>query len=114
MNVRVTTLDKVVDGTRGQPGADDFDDVDLLTDPEPWPEPVNGVDLLDRLMAMVKSYLVLPSGAPETMAMWVLFAHAHDCFGMSPVLGITSPTPECGKTTTLTVLGAGAATVPRL
>ena len=36
----------------------------------------------------------------------MLHAHAHDCFLISPVLGITSPTPECGKSTLLTIVGA--------
>jgi hypothetical protein len=35
----------------------------------------------------------------------VLFTHAHDCFEISPVLAATSPAPECGKTTLLTLLG---------
>ncbi len=36
----------------------------------------------------------------------MLHAHAHDIFLISPVLGITSPTPECGKSTLLTIVGA--------
>jgi hypothetical protein len=37
--------------------------------------------------------------------MWVLFAHAHDCFHISPVLCASSATHECGKTTLLNFLG---------
>ena len=43
-------------------------------------------------------------GAAEAMALWILHAHAHDASVISPILAITSPTPECGKTTTLTAL----------
>ena len=78
---------------------------DFLADPEPWPDPVYGSQLLDKIAATARAHLVLPSGAPETIALWVLFTHAHDCFQISPLLTITSPTPECGKTTLLTMLG---------
>jgi putative DNA primase/helicase len=80
----------------------------FLQDPDPWLEPVDVADLLNVLCKTAKSHLVLPDGAAEALALWVLFSHAHDCFDISPVLGITSPTPECGKTTVLTFLGAVA------
>jgi putative DNA primase/helicase len=48
----------------------------------------------------------MPRDAAESLALWVLHAHAHDIFLISPVLGITSPTPECGKSTLLTIVGA--------
>jgi putative DNA primase/helicase len=86
------------------------DEGDALPSPDPWAEPVDGAELLDKLTKTAASHLILPSGAAETIALWTLFAHAHDSFHMSPVLGITSPTPECGKTTVLTFLGA---VVPR-
>lgn len=82
----------------------------FLADPDPWPEPVSGAELFDQISKTVASHLVLPEGAAEAITLWVLFAHTHDCFDVSPVLGITSPTPECGKTTVLTFLGA---VVPR-
>jgi putative DNA primase/helicase len=86
------------------------DEADALPSPDPWAEPVDGAELLDKLSKTAASHLILPTGAAETIALWTLFAHAHDSFHMSPVLGITSPTPECGKTTVLTFLGA---VVPR-
>ena len=78
---------------------------DFLADPEPWPIAVDGADLLDRFCKAVVLHVVLPTGGPETVALWVLFAHAHGYFDISPVLCATSPTPECGKTTLLTFLG---------
>ena len=82
----------------------------FLKDPEAWPDPVDGAGVLDLLSETATSHIVLPDGTAEALALWVLFSHAHDCFDVSPVLGITSPTPECGKTTVLTFLGA---VVPR-
>jgi len=77
---------------------------------EPWPDPVAGGDLLNRLSATAEDHLVLPPGAADTIALWTVFAHVHDAFPISPLLAITSPTPECGKTTLLTFLGG---VVPR-
>ena len=92
---------------RGEKAADDTDEpADFLVDPEPWAEPVDGADLLDRIVDAVNAHMIVPKGAAAAVALWVLHAHAHDCFMISPVLGITSPTPECGKTTLLTIVGA--------
>ena len=92
---------------RGEKAADDTDEpADFLVDPEPWDEPVDGADLLDRIVEVVNAHMVMPRDAAESLALWVLHAHAHDIFLISPVLGITSPTPECGKSTLLTIVGA--------
>jgi putative DNA primase/helicase len=106
LGVRVVTLDGEVAKARGQAGAKDSDADNFLADVEPWREPVAGADLLDRLTEIAQAHLVLPHGGAEAIALWILHAHAHDCFSISPVLGVTSPTPECGKTTCLTLLGA--------
>jgi putative DNA primase/helicase len=39
-------------------------------------------------------------------ALWVLFTHSHDAWQISPQLLVTSPQPECGKTTLLETLAA--------
>src|SRR5262245_20818503 len=106
LKVRIGTLDQEVAKARNQARAEDSDAVEFLIDPEPWPEPVAGADLLDRITSMADAHLVLPKGGAEAMALWIIHAHAHDCFGISPVLSFTSPTPECGKTTCLTFTGA--------
>ena len=82
----------------------------FLASPDPWPEAVDGVALLDRIMQAARDHIKLPDGGGEILALWSLFAHCHDAFEISPPLAITSPTPECGKTTALTFLGA---VVPR-
>jgi putative DNA primase/helicase len=109
LKVRVTSLDAEVEKRRRAAsevgGLDDF-----LADPEPWEERVDGADLLDRLTATIAAHMILPDGAAETIALFVVHAHAHDCVDVSPILGITSPTPECGKSTLLTLL---AGLVPR-
>ena len=107
LGVRVLPLDKLVELTRRQRDnqespADTFE----VSDPEPWPEHVDGATLLNDLAEAIAKYLVLPAGASDALALWILHAHAHDTASISPILAVTSPTPECGKTTLLTLLSA--------
>jgi putative DNA primase/helicase len=78
----------------------------LFPETEPWPEPVDGSALLDALADTFTRHVVLPPGGADAAALWTLHAHAHDAASISPILAVTSPTAECGKTTLLTVLGA--------
>ncbi len=74
-------------------------------DLEPWPDRVDGAALLDEAVATLRRFLSLPEYASEAIALWVLFAHAHDCFSTSPLLAFTSPAKRCGKTTGLQIVG---------
>ena len=104
VDMRATILDKLVSSKRqpevangqGQP-------LDLPT-PEPWPHPVDGAALLSEMTAAVLRYTVMEVGSAETVALWVLHAHAFDAFQISPRLGITSPEKRCGKSTALDVV----------
>jgi len=75
-----------------------------LTDPEPWPDSVNGVELLSRIAAAFRRFVVLPPHADIVQALWCLHAHALDAFGISPVLEINSPELECGKSVNQSVM----------
>ena len=79
-------------------------DIDFLRDAEPWHKHVTGDELLTEIADAAAKHLVLPDGGAEIMALWAVFTHCHDCFGISPLLALTSSTPECGKTTCLTFL----------
>ena len=77
-----------------------------LTDPEPWPDPVTGDEVLAQLVRTLTHYLSLSTGAATTIALWILFAHAHDAFQISPILAITSPEKRCGKTTLMELISS--------
>src|SRR5207244_576472 len=81
-----------------------------LSDPEPWPEPVDGADLLDALTRTFTRYVALVDGAATALALWTVHAHAHGAAPVSPLLALTSPEKRSAKTTMLTILGA---VVPR-
>ena len=107
LGMRVGMLDDEVARRRPVKAEDEgADGPSLFVDLEPWPEPVEGAGLLDALASAFTCYVVLPDGAAETMALWVMHAHAHDAAQISPILAINSPQPRCGKTTCLNIVQA--------
>jgi putative DNA primase/helicase len=108
LGVSVTALDKAVEAKRGD-GREESEGAGrafTLEDPEPWPGTVSGAELLGGIAATVSRHIALGALAADAITLWALHAHAHDSASMSPILGLTSPAPECGKTTLLSLLGA--------
>jgi putative DNA primase/helicase len=70
----------------------------------PWDEPVDGAALLNELRAFVSRYVVLPPGAAEILALWVLHTYAYRLRRVTTYVAVVSPEKRCGKTTLLTVL----------
>ena len=102
---RVTILDKAVDAARAGSSNTKGQGRPLeLREIEPWPNPVNGAELLDQLVTCLLQYLVLPKGSAEVIALWVVHTHVFDCFTISPRLAVTPPEKGCGKTTLLDII----------
>jgi putative DNA primase/helicase len=101
LGIRVSTLDDEVRKRRGWTGGSDATlqgcAVDL-PDPEPWPYPVDGAEVLAEAAQTIARYVVLPPGAADTTALWAAHAHCFDVFEHSPRLNPTSPEKGCGKT----------------
>src|SRR3989454_5016387 len=72
----------------------------VFTDPAPWPEPVDGVALLNDLAQTYRRFVSLPDGGAEALALWIVFTYALDAFDVAPILALCSPLKRCGKTTT--------------
>jgi putative DNA primase/helicase len=77
-----------------------------LPEVEPWPDRVDGAEVLNNITAAIREHLVVSAHAAEAMALWVVHAHAHDAALISARLAFTSPTKRCGKTTALQVVQA--------
>jgi putative DNA primase/helicase len=104
IGIRKPILDQLIEERRPKAAAEGEGNSVAWREIEPWPEPINGSDLLDGLIDACERYMVLPPGAADAIALWVLHAHTIDTAAISPILAITSPTPECGKTTLMTLL----------
>jgi hypothetical protein len=72
----------------------------------PWPEPVDGADVLYSIEAVLRRHASMPDGSPELVALWVMFSWAIDASDIAPRLLLTSPMRRCGKTTVLDILTA--------
>jgi len=66
---------------------------------EPWPEPVNGKDLLDEILAQLRRYVVIHNEASATIyTLTVPFAWVHDEIATySPILVIEGADSDVGK-----------------
>jgi hypothetical protein len=92
-------------GVLGLNGGDDTQGDELeFPEPEPWGEPIDGVALLDDIVAAINRYIILPERSAHAAALWVMHTYLLDHFDISPRLTIRSPTPRCGKSTFLRVL----------
>ena len=78
------------DGVAGRPVK--FEEI------EPWPEPVDGAQLLADLSKAIGSYVVMDAHQRDATALWTMFTHAHDLRDYAPLLAVTAPTKRCGKT----------------
>ena len=76
----------------------------LFEDLEPWPGAVDGAELLEKIVRLIERFVRLPVHAAATIALWTIFAHAHDAFSISTVLGFSSPQKRCGKSTGLGIV----------
>jgi hypothetical protein len=81
----------------GQGGRFEFEPI------EPWPEAVNGAELLDEIASTFKRFVVLPEHIDVALALWVIHTYAYDLRYCSPIQGITSPQKRCGKTTLISL-----------
>lgn len=75
-----------------------------LKEPEVWPEPVDGVKLLNDLSAWVRRYVWLPKEAADAIAAWVAATWFVRDLYFAPVLALISATKRCGKTLVLDLL----------
>jgi hypothetical protein len=105
---RLTVLDKLVEEKR-QDKQQHSENKFLVVD-EPWPEAVDGNELLIDLCDAFERHVVLTPSAALACALWTLHAYAHDAATHSPILDISSPTKRCGKTQ---LLGTAALLVPK-
>lgn len=105
LGMSVNFLDQAVAEARRAASARQREDEGLeLTDPEPWPEPVDGSALVSEIITTLERHCVLPPGAAVAIAFWALHTYCLDAFYVSPFLTLSSPEKRCGKTTLLSLV----------
>lgn len=77
----------------------------LLFDIEPWQEPVNGEELVDDLATSLHSFVIMREEEAYAIAFWIIHTYFirppsyPQVFEFSPILNISSPERQCGKST---------------
>ncbi|TQE99573.1 MAG: DUF3631 domain-containing protein [Spiribacter salinus] len=104
LGVRVSTLDREVKKARAETEATSATAAFDFEDPEPWPDPVDGAELLDEIEETVEMYAVTADHVPTAVSLWTLLSWSIDAARIAPILAITSPEKRCGKTTLLALL----------
>jgi len=64
---------------------------------ELWPDPVDGIALIEEIHAQLKRFITVQSEALVVQSLWTLFAHAIDAFGIAPILHFLVPRPRVRK-----------------
>ena len=95
MGVRVSVLDSEVEKLRQHEVITNAAFEEL----ESWDEEVNGIELLNEIRSIIKSYLIVQTGVDVAIPLWVLLTYCIDEFRILPLLGVSSPEKRCGKTT---------------
>lgn len=83
---------------RGSASAQIFDEV------EPWPDPVDGADLLDDVAFALARYVIADKETIRAAALWSAFTWLVDVVQVAPIANITAPEKRCGKSILLTAL----------
>ena len=68
---------------------------------EPAEHRVNGGDLLRKIKRRIQHNVMMENEQALAVALWIAFAWTHGAATHSPILCVTSPEAECGKTTLL-------------
>ena len=104
LGIRLPVLDSLVADAKKKPAAEPSLSSLSAVETAPWPEPVDGEQLLNDITAALRRYVVLEKGAAEATALWIVHTYCFDAFAITPRLAITSAVMRCGKTTLLDVL----------
>ena len=102
LNVKVTTLDKLVKNARSI----NNDDEDTLS-PEiiPWDEPVDPEELFITIEETIRRFIVCEPETALAASLWIVMTWLMDVVHVAPLAIITAPEKRCGKTQLLSLIG---------
>jgi putative DNA primase/helicase len=104
LGMRVAVLDKDVNAERPKGSVPGQGRDLVLTEPEPWQEPVDGAALLNEIEATIRKFVVCDKEAPAAVALWIAATWFSDVLEIAPILNVRSPEMRCGKSTLLNLI----------
>jgi hypothetical protein len=72
---------------------------EMGADPDPWPDEVEIAEVLEDLHAVIKTYIATEEYNVTVVAFWIVFTWVWEDAHYLPLLVLTSPERECGKST---------------
>jgi len=100
INAPTRLLDAVLKVQDQQPGKGGMEEQQL----EPWPEPVNGAELLDEIRGWISGYVFAPEESINSIALWSVATWFVEFTYFAPLLTLLSPTIQSGKTLIIDLL----------
>ena len=104
LEIRIDTLDAEVRKVRGDAAAELAGKDVVFPQREPWPEPIDGGELLDEIAGTFRRFVILPEHADTALALWCTFTYVSKVMYIAPILALVSPEKRCGKTTVIGLL----------
>lgn len=104
LGISTSDLKRLVKNARQKITPANQSENNIFTEVTPWPEPVQGGQLLDELALLTRRFVVCDSYTSDTVALWISFTWLIDAVSVAPIANITAPQPNCGKSTLLDLL----------
>ncbi len=102
LNIREITLDKEVSAKRQEAKNDESGPLKVV---EPWPEPVDGVQLLSEIESALRRFIICPPETAYAATLWIAMTWFMDVINVAPIAVITAPEKRCGKSQLLFLIG---------
>jgi Domain of unknown function (DUF3854) len=77
---------------------------ELTDNIEPWPELIDGEELVDELTGLVLDHVVIDQRSALAVVLWIVLTYVEEYADYMPMLALISPVKRCGKSTLLAVL----------
>ena len=71
---------------------------------KPWDEEVGAGQVLDEICETIRRFVWMKPSQCRAAALWIVLSYLQDAVDILPILLITSPEEECGKTTLLKLI----------
>lgn len=78
---------------------------EMFVEIEPWPEPINGAELLNEIDQIIRRFIVCQPETARASALWIAMTWFMDVVHVAPLAVITAPEKRCGKTQLLELIG---------
>ena len=86
---------------KGEPDLNGARPIKISPTAEPWAEKVNADEVLNEICAAQARFLWMKPSQRRAVALSIVLTYLHDAVDILPILLVTSPEEECGKSTLL-------------